>query len=132
MRKIAILVGLMFAFSATVDAHHRALVNIEKAEKVFIKTGMGQKHKVKMLKCLVMLKKYATVEDALAAKLPKVKDKCDMLDLDEKKCKKMKKRVVKGIHNCFVIKEFFNEYLDTAEVSTEVKTDVVKTDEKTE
>lgn len=110
MKKIIILIALSLLGSSFAGANHAA-VNIEKAEKVFVKMGMSHKEKMKMLHCLVMLKEHGSAEEAIKAKMAKIDAHCTEKGMDAAKCDMKKKWVAKHIHNCFTTAKFFSDYV---------------------
>lgn len=112
MLKFILSLSLFMALSGAVDAH-RAFVNIEKADKVVIKSGRGhQKHKaMKMIKCLMALKKYKTAEEAIADKKAKMQEACDRYTLSAEKCQMVQRRIARGLRHCFTKAEFVKEFL---------------------
>src|SRR5260221_9668556 len=108
MKKYIILVGLHMAIANIAVAH--PAVGIEKANKVEINLGMSKKEKFHILKCLVVLKKHGSAEEAIEAKMAKIDKVCIDKNLDKEKCNHIKGKIAKGIHHCFLAAEFFKEY----------------------
>jgi len=113
MNKIILVAGLSMMLSGLANANeHKPLVNIENADKVIIKGGMSHKHKLMMLKCMLMVKKHKTAEAAFEAMMTKIKDKCEKHNIDAEKCEKMKYKVAKKIKACFTIHNFFEGFFN--------------------
>lgn len=118
MNKIMLILGVSMMLSGLAGAHqHKSLVNIEKAHKVIIKTGMSKHDKVMMFKCLVMVKKHKTVDAAMEFTMAKIKERCERDKMDEKKCEKIKHKVAKKIAGCFAINSFMNEFFGRTEAA---------------
>lgn len=114
MNKIILVAGLSMMLSGLANAHgHKGpLVNIENADKVIIKSGMSHKHKLMMMKCLLMVKKHKTADAAFEAKMAMIKEKCEKHNIDADKCEKMKHKVAKKIKACFTIHNFIEEFFN--------------------
>jgi hypothetical protein len=117
MNKIILVLSAMM-FAGLASAHHdkAPLVNIEKAHKVIIKSGMSHHDKLKAIGCLSMIKKHKNLEAAMEAKMSMIKDKCEKHKLSNEKCKMIKHKVAKKIAGCFKVYNFVKDYLhsDTA------------------
>ena len=111
MNKIILVLGVSMMLSGLAGAHHpKALVNIEKAHKVIIKSGMSEHKKIMILKCLSLVKKFPTKEAAMEAKMTMIKAKCEKHNLDAKKCAMIKHKVAKKVAACFTVHNFMNEF----------------------
>lgn len=123
LKFIAVLVTSMM-LSVIAGAHGDKccpFVNIEKAEKVFIKKGMSKHHKLKMMRCLLMVKKHKTAEEAIDAKIAKLKAHCEKHDISAEKCERMKHKISKRVHACFTMQKFVDEFLGRAEAETKTE-----------
>lgn len=116
MKKYILLIGLTGLLSGMTMANEG--VEIKKAERVNINLGMSQKQKLKMVKCMLCLKKHKTPEEALDEKLPKIEEKCEKYKLSQKKCQKIKKHVAMSIYQCFTMRDFFQEFFKGADNKT--------------
>lgn len=108
-------------FVASFAGAHHAAVNIN-ADKVFVKVG-DHHAKHKLMKCMLLLKKHKTCDEATDAVLEKIDEKCDKYSIDEKKCHHMKKMAAIKIHHCFMAKEFFKEFMGKGDQEAAAKTE---------
>lgn len=115
MNKIILVAGLSMLLSGLANAHgSKPLVHIENADKVIIKGGMSHKHKLMMLKCLLMVKKHKTADAAFEAKMAMLKEKCEKHNIDAAKCEKIKHKMAKKIKACFTVHNFMEEFFNKA------------------
>lgn len=126
MKKIIVILGLLMAFAGASQANYRApTIKIDKVEKVTIKHGvslkMVERHMMKMMRCMLLLKKHDTMRDAMEAKLGYIKEKCEKSVISAKKCKMIKKKMAMGIYNCFTKAEFVREFFKSKAESAEAE-----------
>lgn len=119
MKKLVVVLSMVMAFASVSQADHKGpMVNIEKVNigKVEVnKGGSADKmhhHVLKAMKCMLMLKKYDNMHDAMEAKMAKINEKCDGDNavIPAKKCKHIKKKIAMSIKNCFIKAEFVREF----------------------
>jgi ABC-type histidine transport system ATPase subunit len=116
MNKVIIFFGFLIGFSPLVIANGYS-VKIKKPKKVEINVGISHDDQVKMFKCLNMLKKFATAEEAINAKEQKIKTMCPEQGEHSmhKKCQYKMEKAKKYIWQCFTIRDFYKDYIKTQE-----------------
>jgi hypothetical protein len=129
MTKYMVTLGLSLFLAAVASAHHNSAVNIHHADKVIVETGASHHTKTKMMKCLLTLKKYTKMEDAMKDARAKIDSKCEMYKIDSKKCDHMKRKVAVGLYKCFTAREFLQSFFGRdKEDSMEAPPAAVKTE----
>lgn len=109
MKKILLFTVAIVAFS-NIGHTHGSRINITNVDKFVVRGG---DQKMRMIDCMMMVKRFSKVEDAIEEKHDIIDASCEMHKDSSEDCRKMHKKAERAVRNCFLKADFVRDFFET-------------------